>query len=144
MGSLTLGRPHPSEVLTPVRTSPLPRSVFLCSDTVARAFLMSLQLFPSNAPSLLVLPPSLLLRLSVCLLDSYHNSCHVSPNLLLLLSFQEKIGYGEREQGPGWSRDGDMGKGEEGGDKGSSSQLAHPRLSVRTAMWRAGVNNPMV
>lgn len=102
---------------------------------------MSLQLFPLNSPNLLVLPHSLL-RLSVFLLDSYHQGCHVSSNLLM--PNQEKIDYGEREHGIGWSGNREMGRGDEGEDEGTSRQLARPRLSVRTQMCRADVNTHMV
>lgn len=66
----------------------------------------------------------------------------MSPNLLM--PNQEKTGYGEKEYGSGCSGDGDVVRGEEGGDEGYSSQLACPRLSVRTALCGAGVNTPMV
>lgn len=79
--------------VAPSHSSPLPSSVVSCLDTDAHVSLISLQLFPFNSPCL----P--LLRLSVCLLDSYGKGFHVSPNLLM--PKQEKIGYGERERGPG-------------------------------------------
>lgn len=66
----------------------------------------------------------------------------MSPNLLM--PNQEKIEYGKREHGIGWSRNREMGRGDEGTDEGTSRQLACPRLSVRTQMCGADVNTHVV
>lgn len=50
----------------------------------------------------------------------------------------------KKNTGLGEGKDGDMGRGQEGGDKGTSSHFARPTLSMSTGMCRTSVNTPMV